>query len=79
MAYSVLTEQELLNLAERPDESRRDQVERAFNEAESRGWLFVGVDHYDGADAALHLPQRGRQAAVGQYPLDPPTAMSDSR
>ena len=51
MAYSVLTEQELLSLAERPADTRREQVEQALNEAESRGWIFVGIDHPGDADA----------------------------
>jgi len=50
MAYSVITEQELLRLAEPPAENRREQVEQALNEAESRGWVFVGVDRTRGAD-----------------------------
>jgi hypothetical protein len=44
MAYSVLTDQELLNLTDGSPTTRREQVEQAINEAESRGWTFVGVD-----------------------------------
>jgi hypothetical protein len=50
MTYCVLTDQELLNLAEESAETYREQVEQALNEAESRGWNFVGVDPHGGAD-----------------------------
>ena len=52
MAYSVLTEQELLHLAGPSAETRREQIEKALNEAESRGWIFAGVDRSGGADAS---------------------------
>jgi hypothetical protein len=52
MAYTVLTDQELLNLAEGPGETRRDQIEQALNLAQARGWNFVGVDRSGHADAA---------------------------
>ncbi len=52
MAYCVLTEQELLNLAEESAETRREQVEQAVNLAESRGWIYVGVDRSGDRDAS---------------------------
>ena len=52
MTYCVLTDQELLNLAEESADTRREQVEQALNEAESRGWIYVGVDHSGKADAS---------------------------
>ncbi len=79
MAYSVLTEQELLRLAEPPAENRREQVEQALNEAESRGWVFVGLDRTRRADAALCLQEHRRHAAARQSSLAAPIVVSDSR
>ena len=56
MAYCVLTQQELQNLAAEaaaePATTRREQVEQALNEAQSRGWNFIGVDRSDEPDAS---------------------------
>jgi hypothetical protein len=52
MTYSVLTEQELLNLTDGSAATRRDEVEQAVNEAESRGWNFIGIDRPGEADAS---------------------------
>jgi hypothetical protein len=61
MAYSVLTERELLKLAEDSAADRREQVEQAVNVAESRGWIFVGVDRAGKPDASyIFRSEEGR-------------------
>jgi hypothetical protein len=52
MTYSVLTDQELLNLTDGSATTRREQVEQAINEADSRGWTFIGVDRPGETDAS---------------------------